>query len=157
MPPSFVWRWRCWRDPANSKPRCRSPRLLSLLWATGPALLLMCLQGSALRHLWPLLTFLPSLPSSPAASLACSLFSEHYMPHLNELPPDRLAREHSSFSCYLDLLVGGMEWRVVRTQMVAFLRVSPASPCYAGGMMHMHAIASRSLCGRPVAACQLQY
>lgn len=78
------------------------------------------------------------------------------MPHLNELPPDRLAREHSSFSCYLDLLVGGMEWRVVRTQMVAFLRVRLASPCYAGGMMHMHAIASRSLCGCPVLACQLQ-
>jgi hypothetical protein len=46
------------------------------------------------------------------------------MPHLNDLPPDRLAREHSSLSCYLDLLAGGMQWRVVRTQMVAFLRVS---------------------------------
>lgn len=65
----------------------------------------------------------------------CSLLSEAYLPWLNELSAEHLARQVSTFACYLDLLGQGMEWQAVLRQLMAFMRVGGAGR--AGGVSEL--------------------
>ncbi|PRW59071.1 Mitochondrial import receptor subunit TOM40-1 [Chlorella sorokiniana] len=50
------------------------------------------------------------------------LLSEAYLPYINDLSGEHLARQTSTFGCYLDLLGQGMEWQAVHRQLMAFMR-----------------------------------
>ncbi len=91
---------------------------LCILWAAClvPALLMQWLTCDYIDAL----TLRSRCPPRP---LPRSLLSESYLPYVNDLPAEHLARQTSTFGCYLDLLAQGMEWQAVHRQLMAFMRV----------------------------------
>ena len=96
---------------------------MSHLAATGSA----CATPSCLSSLPPASPAPVSAPHAPlpppTTPAPCSLLSEAYLPYINDLSAEHLARQISTFGCYLDLLGHGMEWQAVYRQLMAFMRV----------------------------------